>query len=44
MCLQENTETWVWEVPVLLLWLFTFRFLIYVALRYKTAAPGGKPT
>lgn len=41
--LQENTENWVWEVPVCFGWLLVFRFLVYVALRYKTAAPNVKP-
>ncbi|BDA45889.1 ABC transporter G family member 14 [Coccomyxa sp. Obi] len=41
--LQINTEQWMWEIVVLFGWLVFFRYLIYVALRYKTAAPNVKP-
>ncbi|CAL5220454.1 g2473 [Coccomyxa viridis] len=40
--LQENTENWPWEAVVLIGWLIFFRYLVYVALRYKTAAPEAK--
>ncbi|EIE22543.1 hypothetical protein COCSUDRAFT_16269, partial [Coccomyxa subellipsoidea C-169] len=33
---------WLWELLVLFGWLVFFRFLIYVALRFKTAAPQAK--
>ncbi len=36
---QENTEVWPWEVVVLIGWLVFLRILVYVALRFKTAAP-----
>ena len=39
---QENTENWPWEAIVLIGWLIFFRYLVYVALRYKTAAPEAK--
>ena len=39
---QENTENWPWEAVVLIGWLIFFRYLVYVALRYKTAAPEAK--
>lgn len=41
--MQINTEQWMWEIVVLFGWLVVFRYLIYVALRYKTAAPNVKP-
>ena len=36
---QENTEIWPWEIVVLIGWLVVLRLLVYVALRFKTAAP-----
>ena len=40
--MQENTEEWPWEAVVLIGWLIFFRYLVYIALRYKTAAPEAK--
>ncbi len=42
LSVQENTETWAWEALVLIGWLIFFRYLVYIALRYKTAAPEAK--
>ena len=39
---QENTEVWPWEAVVLIAWLIFFRYMVYIALRYKTAAPEAK--
>lgn len=39
---QENTEQWPWEAVVLIGWLIFFRYMVYIALRYKTAAPEAK--
>ena len=39
LVVQENTENWPWEAVVLIGWLVLLRILVYVALRFKTAAP-----
>lgn len=39
---QENTENWPWEIVVLCGWLILLRVLVYVALRFKTAAPSAQ--
>ena len=42
LLVQENTEMRPWEAVVLIAWLIFFRYMVYIALRYKTAAPETK--